>query len=337
MYPEALAALSKFFRIATTAKNTDNVPMAHERNLQQLFDDFVKECQYSSRLRSETIRGYNAVFLLFITIMPEVTDTTSLNTEMLNEFFKRLQTRERIVGKKIAKTGVKNSTIKTYWSKLNAFFEWLYKKGLILNNPLKTIRPPEPIYEDERALKDEDIRKLYSAVTLYSQNSLVLRRDTAIISLLLFGGLRLGEFISLEVRDIDFEKQLLTIRGQTSKSKKTRNIPIHPTLLFHLKDYLSERNRRKYTTQYLIVSIGCDQGLSRHGIKHWVKRLCKKSGIQFHLHRFRHSFACNLARKDVNAVKIQKLLGHSSLNMTMTYLRSISAEDLKDEINRLSI
>jgi integrase len=269
--------------------------------------------------------------------MPEITEPKSLDTEMLTEFFMRLQTRERIVGINTRKTGVKNSTIKTYWSKLNAYFEWLLKKNFIQNNPLNGIKPPEPQYEDQRALKDEDVRKLYSAVTLHSQNTLVLRRDTAMISLLLFCGLRLGEFISLEVRDIDFEKQLLTVRGQTSKSKRTRYIPIHPTLLFHLRDYITERNRRRYTTHYLIVSVSCDQGLSRHGLKHWVKSLNKKSGVQFHLHRFRHSFACNLAKKDVNAVKIQKLLGHNSLNMTMTYLRSIATEDLKNEINRLSI
>ena len=157
------------------------------------------------------------------------------------------------------------------------------------------------------------------------------------ISLLVFCGLRLGEFISLEVADIDFENQLLTVRGQTSKSKKTRYIPIHPTLMFHLRDYIAERNRCQYTTHCLLVSIANDQELSRQGLKHWVKSLCKKSGVKFHLHRFRHTFACNLAKKDVNAVKIQKLLGHSKLDMTMTYLQSIATEDLKNEINRLSI
>jgi integrase len=269
--------------------------------------------------------------------MPEITNTESLTTQMLIEFFKRLETRERIVGKDTIKVGVKNSTIKTYWSKLNSFFEWIQRKNLIESNPLKRIKPPELIYIDQRALSNTDIRKLYSAITLHSNSTLAFRRDTVMISLLIFCGLRFGEFISLEVRDIDFEKQLLTIRGETSKSKKARYIPIHPTLFFHLQDYITERNKQKYTTSYLIVSVSSDKELSRDGLKHWVKSLSKKSGIKFHLHRFRHSFACNLAHKDVNAIKIQKLLGHSSLNMTMTYLRSITSEDLKEEINRLSI
>jgi len=311
--------------------------MQNERSLQQLFDEFVKECQYSSRLRSETISGYTEVFHLFLSIMPEIICAKFLTTEMLVEYFKRLQTRERVIGKNTVKVGVKNSTIKTYRSKLNTFFEWLLRKSIIQDNPLKRIRPPEIEYEDQRALGEDDVHKLYSAVTLHSRNSLILRRDIVMLSLLFFCGLRLGEFISLEVRDVDFEKQLLTVRGQTSKSKRTRFIPIHFTLLFHLRDYIAARNKCRYTTQYLVVSTKGDAGLSRDGLKHWVKALNKKSGVKFHLHRFRHTFACNLANKNVNAANIQKLLGHSSLNMTMTYLRSIRTEDLKNEINRLSI
>lgn len=311
--------------------------MTHNQSLEYFFNEYIQECQYSARLRFETIRGYKAVYGLFSMIMPEVNSVEMLTKEMLVEFFKRLETRERTVGKKIVNTGIKNGTITTYWSKLNSFFEWLQRKDIIKTNPLSKIKRPEIIYADKRAVENEDIKKIYSAITLHSTNSFILRRDTAMISLLLFCGLRLGEFISLEVRDIDFERQLLTVRGTTSKSLKTRYIPIHPTLIFHLKDYITERNKRSYRTYHLIVSANNDKGLSRHGLKHWVKNLNKKSGVKFHLHQFRHAFACNLALKDVNAIKIQKLLGHSSLNMTMTYLRSMTAEDMKDEINRLSI
>jgi integrase len=164
-----------------------------------------------------------------------------------------------------------------------------------------------------------------------------LRRDIVALSLFVFSGIRLNEFLSLEVRDIDLEKQLLFIRGETSKSKRSRYIPIHPTLHFHLQDYLKQRNARGYKSNYLITASTADRKLSKHGMKHWVNSISKKSGVKFHVHQLRHSFACNLARKNVNAIKIQRLLGHSSLNMTMTYLRSISAEGLHDDINRLSI
>lgn len=311
--------------------------MSEKSQIAIQFDEYIQERKFCSQLSPTTIRGYIAVFRLFLNVMPEVCDFDALTPAMLVEFFRRLEMRERVLSKRTVKTGIKNSTIITYWSKLNSFFQWLHGKSVIQKNPLAQIKPPQPIYEDVKALSEDNIRKMYSATTLHSPNTLVLRRDTAMLSLLLFCGLRRGEFISLEVRDIDFERRLLTVRGSTSKSKKIRHIPIHPTLMLHLRDYISERNKRKYKTQYLIVSSGSDMGLSRHGLKHWVQSTSKKSGVKFHLHQMRHAFACNLARKDVNAVKIQKLLGHSNLNMTMTYLRSISTEDLQDDINKLSI
>ena len=71
---------------------------------------------------------------------------------------------------------------------------------------------------------------------------------------LFFCGLRLGEFISLQVLDANMEKQTLVVRGETSKSKRTRSIPINPTALFHLKEYKNlmtylEEIEREYADQ----------------------------------------------------------------------------------------
>ncbi len=311
--------------------------MANERNLHELFSDFTEECKYASQLSPETIRGYASAFLLFSNVMPEIVEVKYLAPEMLIEYFKRLQTRPRLVGRDTWKKGVKASTIKTYYGKLNAFFFWLERKALIQENPLSRINAPKVTYADGRALSEEEVRRIYAAITLHSQSAFTLRRDTAMVSLLVFCGLRLGEFISLEIRDIDFAKQLLTVRSNTSKSKKVRHIPLHATLQFHLRDYIAERNRMGYKTHFLLASSKADKGLSRHGLKHWVKSLCVKSGVKLHLHQLRHTFACNLALKDINPIKIQRLLGHSSLEMTMTYLRSLGTENMRDDINKLSI
>ena len=205
------------------------------------------------------------------------------------------------------------------------------------SNPLRSIRIPMPEYKDSPALKNKDIERMYGAITSGSKNSLMFKRDTVMVSLLFFCGLRKGELISLRVMDIDLEKGLLTVRGETSKSKKTRVLPIHPTLRLHLKEYLEERIKSGYKTEKLIVSTNEDKELSRDGLKHWVNKMIKNSGVKFHLHCIRHTFACNLAAKDVGPAKIQKLMGHADIKMTMTYLRSISSEDLRDDINKLCI
>lgn len=311
--------------------------MARKTNLRELFTEYISECEYSMGLRSETIRGYKAVFNNFSVLMPHVVSTSALTTEAMAEFFKSVQIRKRIVGRDTEKVGVKDSTIRTYWSKLNSFFEWLRARGHIEVNPLSKIKPPEAIYDDKRVVEKNDIHKILSAVTLHSVNSLMLKRDMLMLNILIFCGLRRSELISLQVRDVDLLKRNITVRGETSKSKRTRQIPICPALMMHLQEYITERNKRGYKTHYLLVSNNEDKGLSVHGLKHWVKRLNELSGVKFHLHKFRHTFACALGTQNSSAIKIQKLMGHTDLRMTQRYLRSMSVDDLRDDVNMLCI
>lgn len=201
-------------------------------------------------------------------------------------------------------------------------------------NPLTHIKAPQVNYDDFRRLEDEEINKIYSAIVRCSNNTLLLRRDTVMVSLLLFCGIRKGEFISLQIKDIDVEKKEITIRSETSKSKRTRVLKIHPTLLLHLKDYFKER--RSLKTEWLIVSNRGDSGLTREGLKHWVASIVAKSGVKFHLHSFRHTFACKLAESDVNIFKIQKMMGHQNISMTMRYSRSLQTEDMEEDIGKIS-
>ena len=187
--------------------------------LKYLFEEYLKECQFTSGLREATIKGYASLFLLFTQLMPDVVSVQFLTPSAMTEFFRLLQQRTRIVGKDTPKIGVRASTVKTYWTKLNAFFEWLHRKGHITKNPLKSLkRPPEPRYDDSKALKDEAVDKMLSAIVLRNTSPLALRRDVAILSTLYYCGLRRGELISLRVCDIDIGNARITVQGETSKS-----------------------------------------------------------------------------------------------------------------------
>lgn len=296
-------------------------------NLNILFGSFTDESTYSRKLSPKTVKGYMFAFKRFKDLMPEVQTTEFLTSAMVTEFFKRLH---------IGRPEIKDSTTRSYWNKINPFFVWLVANKKMPFNPLESLVPPTVRYEDVRALTGTDIRKLYSAIVLHSRNVLLSRRDTAMLSMLVFCGIRLNEFVSLETSHLDLFNKVVTVYGRTSKSRKTRTIPMHPTLYFHLQEYLAERKKHRYSTELLFVSKNRDGGITKDGLKHWVNRLKRLTGVNCYVHRFRHTFACNLALNNVHAVKIQKLLGHSSLEMTMTYLRSIHTEDLKDDIQKLS-
>jgi integrase len=223
----------------------------------------------------------------------------------------------------------------SYANRLKTFFTWLTQRSHLSANPFDHLKLPRPVFVDHRALTGEEIKRIMGAIAQHAHTPFLLKRDMALVGILTFCGLRRNELLSLELRDIDLYAGFITVRPETSKSKKLRKIPINIHLRMHLSEYLQERKKQGSTTPFLFVS---NQGnrLTMHGLKHWVTRLTRFSGVKFHIHRFRHTFATNLALQNVGAIKIQNLMGHADLKMTQTYLRSISTETMKEEINKLS-
>jgi site-specific recombinase XerD len=306
------------------------------KTLHEHFENYISECQYVKRLRPATINTSKDAFAHLIRIMPEIKSLEDVTHSMITVFCKRLQTRERIVGKGIKVIGVKDSTVLCNINRLRTFFRWLKDRKHIEVNPFDDLHLPSPTFVDRRALTGEQIKKIMGAIVQSAQNAFLLKRDIAMIGVFTFCGIRRTEFVSLEMKDIDFFNGFITVQAETSKSKRIRRIPINSHLKFSLQEYLNERKKRGCKTQYLFVSYNKDTGLTLNGLRHWVKRLVQKSGVKFHVHRFRHTFATNLAMQDVGVIKIQKLMGHSDLKMTQTYLRSVSTEEMRDDVNKLS-
>jgi len=305
------------------------------KELKQHFEEFMYECKYLKNNSPKTQLNMQNAFELFV----KLTDAKypeDISSNSIMRFIQILQERKRMVGKGIIKIGVKASTIVTYWRKLNVFFNWLVKLKYITTNPLSEIKPPALSYEDKKFLSKESVEKIVSSLYLHNtENSLIYKRNILIFHLLLFCGLRRGELLGLHVSDIDIESRLLKVRGETSKSRRTRLIPLHPTIIAHLRDYL--RIREAYKTPFLLVSRINDDGLSSDGFKHLIQDVQDRSGVKFHVHQLRHTFAVNFLKSSNNLAKLQQLLGHKSIMMTTVYLRCLPPSEMTKDIDSMYI
>lgn len=310
----------------------DNQEM--RKDLSQLFDEYMYEYEFVRKARPSTLLKYRQSFSTFIKLQPECS-TETLTASLMTRFFKILEERKRVVGKGQIKTGVKKSTVASYWTKLNSFFEWLRIKGHIKHNPFMELRYPTPVYEDKKFLKKEEIEKILTAILTHSATIFILKRNLVLFYLLLFCGLRREELMLVQVRDIDLERRILTVRSETSKVKRTRYIPIHSHLVMYIKDYLKERKDK--TTPYLLVSSNRDDRLSFDGLKHLVSVLRRCSGVRFHLHQFRHTFAVNFLKSSNNIAKLKQLLGHKDISMTMQYLRCLPPGEMRGDIENMGL
>jgi site-specific recombinase XerD len=132
---------------------------------------------------------------------------------------------------------------------------------------------------------------------------------------------------------VDMENLLLTVDG---KGRKQRIVPFSFALRKALHRFITEFNRKPDS---LLFATRDDTQVDRIAALHGIQLLCKRLGFdppERTLHAFRHSFAVNYLRRGGSVFHLQKVLGHSSLEMTRRYANLVTA-DLQAVHERVSL
>ncbi len=154
-------------------------------------------------------------------------------------------------------------------------------------------------------------------------------RDFALLSFILYTGVRVSELTNILIDDIDLRANNVRILG---KGEKERIIPIADDLSLLLRRYLKIRN---YKGKYLFINKygGKFTPLSVQLI---VKKYVKKARITKRItpHKLRHTFATLALESGVSPITISELLGHSSLNTTMKYTH-VTSKLTEDAVKKI--
>src|SRR5487761_191617 len=150
----------------------------------------------------------------------------------------RLVTRAHVLAwrKDLERRKLSGGTIRRKLAALSSLFEYLSEANAVTHNPVKGVRRPKvESYEGKTpALGDAQARQL---LRLPAGEDLKSRRDRALLSLLLYHGLRREELSRLAVQDIHARRGVPHLRVH-GKGGKVRHIPLHPGTQELLVDYL---------------------------------------------------------------------------------------------------
>jgi integrase/recombinase XerD len=160
------------------------------------------------------------------------------------------------------------------------------------------------------------------------------RRRLHLLTLVLLDcGCRISEALGLRVRDVDMENLLITLDG---KGRKQRIVPFSFALRRALYRFIADFNLKP---EGLLFATREGTDVLRMSALRSVKWLCEQLGFTppgRTLHSFRHTFAVNYLRRGGSVFHLQKVLGHSSLEMTRRYANLVTA-DLQAVHERVSL
>ena len=219
-----------------------------------------------------------------------------------------------------SKRNVSNTTIYNMVNWLSVFFGFLEDEELIRKKPVKKLPRvkadtiPEPIFSK----KEEE--KLY-----LSCKSL---RDRALLEFMIATGCRVSEVCNVKINDIDLNTNAVRIVG---KGNKLRTVYTNEKALTHLDRYISSKD---FQSEYVFNGLKKPHNkLTPSGVESRLTDIGKTAKVtNVHPHRFRATFCTRMIDRGVPLHVVQRLMGHSSVDTTMTYYRGTG--NLKAEYDK---
>jgi len=211
--------------------------------------------------------------------------------------------------------GLEAKSLQRELSAIRSFFHYLATHREVENNPAKQIKAPKQARKLPKTLDVDQMAGLLNA----SPSSKLEIRDVAMFELFYSSGLRLSELAALDIPDIDWSAQVLTVRS--GKGGTARVLPIGSKAMQALNAWITARRQLLAGEQPALFVSGRGIRLTGRSIQLRLKRWCLAKGSTQHVHphMLRHSFASHLLESSQDLRAVQELLGHSNISTTQIY------------------
>lgn len=222
----------------------------------------------------------------------------------------------------------KATTISRKSSSIRIFFHYLSSKDedfKLDKNPAQDLENPKLEKRLPKYLSLEESKSLLSAAQTVSTNERQnrnIQRDYAIITLFLNCGMRLSELVGIDITDIDFSENRMTVIG---KGNKERTIYLNKACINAINSYLRVRPHdvSKIEDKNALFLSERHERIANRTVQYVVKEELRKAGIdsnKYSVHKLRHTAATLMYQYgNVDIRALQELLGHESISTTEIY------------------
>ena len=215
-------------------------------------------------------------------------------------------------------------SVQGYARTIKAFWSWLAAEGYISNNPMEKMKIPRVPQKVIATFTPEQIKKMVVCLDLNKTSEF---RNYTIILLFLDTGIRISELTNIKLENVDFKQSCLLVRG---KGNKERIVPFGTQVRRILWRYISSyRVEPQSSEDAFLLLTNSGKPLRRNAVRLMLMRLGIKagiSGVRCSAHTFRHTFAKQYLMQGGDIFSLQRILGHSSLEMVKVYVNLASSD-----------
>ena len=291
---------------------------------------FAAALKKASRAAENTVTNYRRDLLAFRSFLLERAailgkrvdeiDVASITADHVRSYLAELM-----------KNKAARATVQRRLSAIKAFFR--YRETTIgAASPARSIRSPKNERRLPSILQEDEIRRLLEFSSSPDDSTPASIRDRAIFETLYSSGLRVGELVGLNWRDIDEELGMVMVRA--GKGNKDRLVPLGEPALDALKKWKTAMPVAWEHDGPVITNLRGGR-LTTRSVEMILQRRIEAAGLNSGVtpHGLRHSFATHMLGNGADLRSIQEMLGHASLATTQRYTH-VSVNHLKEVYRR---
>lgn len=283
----------------------------------ELIEEFVVYLTDVKKSSANTVMSYRRDLVKFNKFIEDqrITDVRKINSTNLNSYMLYME-REQFA----------TSTISRNIATLKAFFGYLSREGIVVEDPTSQLKAPKIEKKMPEVLTTREVDLLLSQPLPNTNKGI---RDRAMLELLYATGIRVSELISLKLSDVNLNGAYIHCQDLN----KERFIPFGNVAKNALRIYIrGARMKMVGNDKEDILFTNCNgTAMSRQGFWKLLKKYAKNAGIQADItpHTLRHSFAAHLVANGADLRSVQEMLGHSDISTTQIYAR-MNNQRIKD-------
>jgi integrase/recombinase XerD len=271
-------------------------------------DQYINYLVFEKGLSEKTIESYSSDLSKYLEFLKQkgVNDITQADTPLILKHLIALR-----------ESGLGSKSCARHLITLRGFHKFLAQEKILEFDPAKLVDLPKSGLKLPDVLSVSEVNLL---LNIPDSNTVLGKRNSAMIELLYAAGLRVSELVNLKFLDVNIEACFVRVMG---KGSKERIVPFGLYAKNKIDDYINNSRPlllKNRISKYLFVA-RAGKPMTRQGFWKLLKQYVKQAGIKKKVtpHSLRHSFASHLLEGGADLRTVQVMLGHVDISSTQIY------------------